>query len=501
MPALDAVVTVRDIWQLALPEGTTCAGGSKALDNKVEWVSTLRGAFPLFGSMGVGYLAIARLELARGLDARITPEYLIRELSRVRAAGLVIDEAIDASASLSADEHALPIFCLPQDCDLHSIERAILRTIIDREGQISRREGEIRQRLVRAFESNGLPGLLTEASDGFGGEWLLCSADGACIASSGKPLVNDLHEHVYPITVAGRSLGRLLHHSFNRQPDLLEQLSARQTAEICGIALIELAAKREAEERFGTEFIEQLLDARVAESSLAARLNRLGLSTSPGNKYLVVALGAGSGQPSLACEEAARQLINAARKDGVQVLLTRFRQLILLLAAAGTGLSDRWARRWLQQGANVSASDCMAGVGRLLDDIAGLRLSAQQAIGAIELGQRIQAGESPFFYEEMGLYRLLADLRSSHEMDRFYEETLGALAAYDRQHHADLVHTLQVFFEHNANASQTSRALYVHRNTLNYRLQRIAEITGLDMEDPEARLAFQVALKIHKLST
>ncbi len=57
-----------------------------------------------------------------------------------------------------------------------------------------------------------------------------------------------------------------------------------------------------------------------------------------------------------------------------------------------------------------------------------------------------------------------------------------------------------MFFDQNANASQTSRALYVHRNTLNYRLQRIVEITGLDLNDAEARLAFQLAIKIHHLS-
>ena len=71
---------------------------------------------------------------------------------------------------------------------------------------------------------------------------------------------------------------------------------------------------------------------------------------------------------------------------------------------------------------------------------------------------------------------------------------------YDATHGTDLVHTLEVFFEQNANASQTARALYVHRNTLNYRLQRIVEISGLDLNDAEARLAFQLALKVHQVA-
>ena len=50
------------------------------------------------------------------------------------------------------------------------------------------------------------------------------------------------------------------------------------------------------------------------------------------------------------------------------------------------------------------------------------------------------------------------------------------------------------------NASQTAKALFVHRNTLNYRLQRIAEIGDMDLNDPETRLNAQVALRIHQLS-
>jgi purine catabolism regulator len=122
-----------------------------------------------------------------------------------------------------------------------------------------------------------------------------------------------------------------------------------------------------------------------------------------------------------------------------------------------------------------------------------------QALDAWELGHHISDLSSPYYYEELGLYRLLAGLRARDELRRFYDETLGPLVRYDHAHGTDLTHTLEVFFEQNANASQTSRALYVHRNTLNYRLQRIAEISGLDLDQAEARLAFQLALKFHHL--
>ncbi len=64
----------------------------------------------------------------------------------------------------------------------------------------------------------------------------------------------------------------------------------------------------------------------------------------------------------------------------------------------------------------------------------------------------------------MGLYRLLAGLRDRQELRRFYDETIGALDRYDREHGTDLVSTLETFFWHNANVSRAARALYVQQH-------------------------------------
>jgi PucR family transcriptional regulator, purine catabolism regulatory protein len=61
--------------------------------------------------------------------------------------------------------------------------------------------------------------------------------------------------------------------------------------------------------------------------------------------------------------------------------------------------------------------------------------------------------------------------------------------------------TLEAFFESHGNHTQTAEKLSVHRNTLFYRMNRIAEITGLDLNQPDVRLAVHLALKIHRLLT
>lgn len=493
----EAAVTVRDIIHLALPLGTTVISGAGALERHVEWVTSLRAAFPLFGSLSSGYLAIARLSLARGLDTRLTPAYLITELHRVGAAALVVDEPISEQEAQLADVYSLPVICLPPNSDLFEIERSALRTVIDREGQIARRESEIKQHLLAAFERGGIGAVLNEAAATCGGKWELCTPNHVCIASAGS---SQQAGKVYPVTVGGRTHGQLIVYSERPSDDLTEQITIRQTLDVCGIALVELTARREAEEHFGTALIEQLLSSEDS-ASIQSRLARLGLSAAERTKNVAIVLGAADDQSLTHIEEAAYNLVKNARHGGYQAASVPYRKQIIVLLSAESQPSDRLFRLWCQQAFETAGDASRIGVGRFLDGIDGVKLSTHQAIDAWDLGQHLATSGGLFYYEELGLYRLLARLRGNEEMKRFYQDTLGPLEDYDKRHNAELVHTLAVFFEQNANASQAARILYIHRNTLNYRLQRITEITGLSLEDPEARIAFQVALKINQITT
>ena len=124
------------------------------------------------------------------------------------------------------------------------------------------------------------------------------------------------------------------------------------------------------------------------------------------------------------------------------------------------------------------------------------RVSFQQAGQALDLARRL--GESkPLYFPDLSVYRLLFQIEYNPELITFQEETIGTLLAYDGSD--ELIHTLEIFFEHNANFTQTAEALFIHRNTLIYRMERISEITGLDLTKPETRLAVQLALHIHRM--
>jgi purine catabolism regulator len=316
-------------------------------------------------------------------------------------------------------------------------------------------------------------------------------------ASSPLPIAGEPAEEraEYTIRAGGRALGILVVTTPPRRRRAIDALYARQAAEVCAVEMLQQCARQETEERLGADLVEQLLDPNSDADALLARLGRSGYPLAENEVQVVLALSPASGD-SDACNAAARDLQLALHAQASRFLHVHYRGHALLLCALRPGVPDRRLRARL---APVVDEAYRLGVSRLATGLSGLREAVRQALDACELGARLHDHPGPCYYDDLGFYRLLVSLRNRSEVARFFEETLGALVRYDREHEAELVRTLTVFFAENANASQAAKSLYVHRNTLSYRLQRIAEITGLDLDDPEARLALQVALAIHRL--
>ena len=101
-------------------------------------------------------------------------------------------------------------------------------------------------------------------------------------------------------------------------------------------------------------------------------------------------------------------------------------------------------------------------------------------------------------YENLGIGRLIYQLPTTL-CEMFLQEVFkkGSLESLDRE----TLMTIQAFFENNLNVSETSRKLFVHRNTLVYRLEKIRKLTGLDLREFEHAITFKVALMVKKYLT
>jgi sugar diacid utilization regulator len=101
-----------------------------------------------------------------------------------------------------------------------------------------------------------------------------------------------------------------------------------------------------------------------------------------------------------------------------------------------------------------------------------------------------------------GTYRLLLSLLASDRahLEEFHEATIAPIARYDEQYRTELVGTLAAYLDHDCNMNATAAALYAHRHTIAYRLERIRELTGLDAARHDDRERLSLGVKIHRLT-
>lgn len=122
--------------------------------------------------------------------------------------------------------------------------------------------------------------------------------------------------------------------------------------------------------------------------------------------------------------------------------------------------------------------------------------SLQEAEHAVEIGTRIGRSGQVIRYEELGIYRLLLQIGDMQQLWQFADEILGPLIRYDATHKLGLVRTLSVFLNQRESLKQAARRLQVHANTVSYRLQRIEQLTPLNLANPDDRLVAHIAVKI-----
>ncbi len=135
------------------------------------------------------------------------------------------------------------------------------------------------------------------------------------------------------------------------------------------------------------------------------------------------------------------------------------------------------------------------GISTIVENLKDLARAYKEAQIALEVGKVFETEKNIISYENLGIGRLIYQLPTTL-CEMFLQEVFknGSLESLDRE----TLMTIQCFFENNLNVSETSRKLFVHRNTLVYRLEKIRKITGLDLREFEHAITFKVALMVKK---
>lgn len=291
-----------------------------------------------------------------------------------------------------------------------------------------------------------------------------------------------------PIATGGRDLGVV---ALLRGPGTTPAAGAcLSQAAVATLVEVALGEAREAGE--GRPFLAELRsEERIEDAEILRRGRRLGCDLSHGAVALCAELT--TTRP--------RQLgaLIAAEWPGALTQIIEARMFALLPAGAGnedSGAVIAAARALAER----VRRQCPVGSSSLYTEVSSLGLALQEAELVLEVLQRSDAK----LVEKVSgssSYRLLFRVLASHpeEVRAFFEDTVAPLVRYDAEYRTDLLRTLDTYLDHNCNTNATAAAIYAHRHTVGYRLERVKELSGLDPASSEDRERLSLGLKAFRI--
>ncbi len=508
-------VTVRDVLRLALPSGTLITAGAAGIGRQVSWVATLRATLPAFAELRGGELALLAVDAVRELDQRLTLAVLVRRLAQapVPVAGVVVIGTITPDDTTAAEEARLPLLQLPAGTDLREVEREIARLITDYEAQFERRGAQLYTMLTqRSLAGAGVPGLLEVLSERTGQSVACYAPNGELRAQRGKGSARIALQALRP-TARGDS--SLLNQAIwveligpSEYPtgflalagatlDDWDREAAQHGAAALALEMAKEQAVQAAEERLRGDFLSNILASPSSDlPAIVQRGQELGYNLAA--PHIAVLIHVDDADP-VVLTRVSSSLQSELSRRGISAPISRREGSVLCLLPVAGVARPRELVEQLRERLSADFPSLILAIGTQVNGIADWRRTLEEAEQAWMLGRQLFGTARVLAFGDLGVYRLLVRLRETPELWAFYRETLSKLAEYDTRQRADLLRTLEAYFNHLGNLRATSEALHVHRNTLLYRIERIKEISGMDLDNAEEHFALWLALRAHRV--
>ena len=284
-----------------------------------------------------------------------------------------------------------------------------------------------------------------------------------------------------------------------RALERIDLIAVEHAATVAALIIGREQAVRARERNLRTSFVYESIFGHEPRDVMERRARYLGYDPAEGHAVLVVRARATPSESlralmehiAVALDEA---IASEAGRFGLSTIVADD-VAVALLPARERGAPLAWRTRTdrLLRGVfAVSASlELTAGVGRWYAERDGLRRSFAEARLAATIGSHVGGARSVTLYERLGVYRLLASVVDRGALAEFRAEQLGPIAD-----DADLLATLRAYLNARGNKALCAKALYVHLNTVKYRLRRIADLAGRDLDDAQELLNLHVALEI-----
>jgi DNA-binding PucR family transcriptional regulator len=263
-------------------------------------------------------------------------------------------------------------------------------------------------------------------------------------------------------------------------------------------------APARASQEASSGFLHAVLSRELAEhDEIVARASALGIELLAGASVLVA-----RAHPHVPTEEGWRARVLATAERGVRAVVataiaalakrdSSAAEVLVLVPGGEDAVAKRAAEGVLRElQAGLPGYSFAVGRSRVAGEPLDLHRAGNEALLAVNVAEGDD--EHPLLaFEQTGAYRLLLSAMSEDpaELQRFYAETVEPLVAYDEQYDTELVRTVEAFLDNDGNVAGTAQKLFTHRHTIRYRLERVRELSGLDVGSTDGREKLSLGLK------
>ena len=361
--------------------------------------------------------------------------------------------------------------------------------------------------LSDAIESGaGLPAVARAAGKALGASVALIDRSSAVLAvaasssaEESKLLSGSDDVDTLELRVADAVVGELRYRS--RGGDVSATI-LRMVSTLLALELERARAPEWASDEAAGEFVRTLLDRRVTDrGDILARAGELAAEIHDGGGVVIARAAPRAAQTG---DWRARVLVVSLRalrssssgaiaelgEDGERATVSA------IVPASEAVAVERAAKALARElGASLPGFHLTIAHSRWVSDPVDLYRAGQEALLAVNVAEA--EGLELLAFEDTGSYRLLLPAMSEDpgELQRFYEETVAPLSAYDEQYETELVRTIEAYLENDGNVTPTADQLFTHRHTVRYRLERVKELCGHDITSTEGREKLGLGLK------
>lgn len=260
-------------------------------------------------------------------------------------------------------------------------------------------------------------------------------------------------------------------------------------ATVLSMELARLRSIAEIELRTHRDFAEELL-AGAEETAVKATAHALGYDAQRPHRIIIVT-GARRARIS---DTFLRTVNRQVRAFNVASLIVGRSDCVIVMAHHEVA----WTELARAIDAELTRETCCIAVGSRYPNIWEIHNSYREAQFVTDLSSSTSSSftDSVLAFEDLGIYRILSSVTNLTEVERFMREKLGALIDYDADHRSALVLTLARYFDCGCKYDETAERMTIHRSTLKYRLQRIRELTGYNLNDGSIRFDLHLATRI-----